>query len=309
MLLYTTSMSVIQVQKVQSLTGHRSAIYNLQPTQDEGVILSAAGDGMIVRWNLSHPDEGELVAKLPNSVYAIHLPESGLLLAGHNYDGIHLLDWRNKKEVASLQLTRSAIFDIQSLHGLAYVGTGDGAVEVIDYRKMSVVRTLPSGSGSARSIAVNDKRRELAVGYSDHFIRIFDLDTYALKKEWKAHQNSVFSVIYNQSHDLLLSGSRDARLKAWDPEQDYVLRQEVVAHLFAINHITYSPDNKHFVTCSLDKTVKVWDADRLSLLKVIDKARHAGHSSSVNRVLWSSFQNRLISAGDDRMISVWDVIF
>ncbi|MBS1544669.1 MAG: WD40 repeat domain-containing protein [Bacteroidetes bacterium] len=302
-------MGSIQVQKVQSLTGHRSAIYSLQPTEDEGVILSSAGDGMIVRWDLRHPDEGEMIAKLPNSVYAIHVPEANLLLAGHNYDGIHLLDWRNKKEVASLQLTRSAIFDIQSLRGLAYVGTGDGEVVVVDYKKMAVVRTLPSGSGSARSIAVSDKRRELAVGYSDHFIRIFDLDTYALKKEWVAHQNSVFSVIYNHAHDLLLSGSRDARLKAWEPGKDYALRQEVVAHLFAINHIAYSPDNKHFVTCSLDKTVKVWDADRLALLKVIDKARHAGHSSSVNRLLWTSFQNRLISAGDDRMISVWDVIF
>jgi WD40 repeat protein len=42
---------------------------------------------------------------------------------------------------------------------------------------------------------------------------------------------------------------------------------------------------------------------------LIDKARHAGHSASVNRLLWSSFNNQLISASDDRTISIWDVTF
>jgi hypothetical protein len=40
-------------------------------------------------------------------------------------------------------------------------------------------------------------------------------------------------------------------------------------------------------------------------LKVIDKARHAGHGTSVNKLLWTP--NRLLSASDDRSISAWDI--
>jgi WD40 repeat protein len=82
-----------------------------------------------------------------------------------------------------------------------------------------------------------------------------------------------------------------------------------VAHLYAINHLDFSPNGKHFVTCSMDKSIKVWDAEKLKLLKVIDRARHAGHGTSVNKVLWTKYQDQLLSASDDRTISVWNLIF
>ncbi|MFM8834779.1 MAG: WD40 repeat domain-containing protein, partial [Cytophagales bacterium] len=52
--------------------------------------------------------------------------------------------------------------------------------------------------------------------------------------------------------------------------------------------------------------IKIWDANTLQLLKVIDKARHAGHGTSVNKLWWSSHQQQLVSASDDRSISVWE---
>ena len=107
----------------------------------------------------------------------------------------------------------------------------------------------------------------------------------------------------------LLSGARDARLKMWDTSANYAQASEVVAHMFAINHLAFSPDSKHFVTCSMDKSIKVWDAQSLKLLKVIDRSRHAGHGTSVNKVLWTGFHNQLLSASDDRTISVWNINF
>jgi len=98
-------------------------------------------------------------------------------------------------------------------------------------------------------------------------------------------------------------------LKAWDAGQGYKPVGEAVAHLYALNHIAYSPDAKHFVTCSLDKSIKVWRTSDLTLLKVIDKARHAGHGTSVNRLLWTPFEDELVSASDDRTISIWKLFF
>jgi WD40 repeat protein len=139
-------------------------------------------------------------------------------------------------------------------------------------------------------------------------IRVFDFDL-RLKREWKAHENSIFTLLYSSDGRTLFSGSRDARLKTWDVTNDYQKAAEVVAHLFAINHIDFSPDNKHFVTCSLDKSIKVWDLEEMKLLKVIDRARHGGHRTSVNKLLWTSHEEQLLSASDDRTISVWHIIF
>jgi WD40 repeat protein len=303
-------MVTLHVQKLHTLAGHRDCVYTLQGSSDSRFFFSGSGDGMVVVWNLEAPEVGEVIAKLPNSVYALHhQPGSDVLIAGHNYDGIHILDWKNKKEVGSLQLTKAAIFDIQSFEQQLLVATGEGSLIKVDSKNLVVIGQVQSSEKSARAISISKERGEIAVGYSDHNIRIYDLDNLKLKYEWNAHTNSVFTVRYTPDGKFLISGSRDARLKVWDAETGYLQVAEVVAHLYAINHLDFSPDGKHFVTCSMDKSIKVWDAEKLKLLKVIDRARHAGHGTSVNKVLWTSYHDQLLSASDDRTISVWNINF
>ncbi|MGZ0017666.1 WD40 repeat domain-containing protein [Yeosuana sp. AK3] len=39
----------------------------------------------------------------------------------------------------------------------------------------------------------------------------------------------------------------------------------------------------------------------------IDKEKHDGHLYSVNKLIWSTYNNYLISAGDDRTIIIWEI--
>ncbi len=303
-------MASPQVIKLHTLLGHNDCVYTLQSADVPNRFFSGAGDGMVVLWDLASPSEGQLIAKLQNSVYALHHhPETHQLIIGHNYEGIHVVDWKNKVETGSLKFTTAAIFDITSYSNNIFVATADGTVYAIDHQKLRIINSVKLSDKSARTLAVNPKQKELAVGYSDHRIRVFDLETLALKHEWSAHGNSVFSVRYSPNFKFLLSSSRDARLKVWNSGAKYAQQTEVVAHMYAINHIDFSPDGKHFVTCSMDKSIKVWDAEEFQLLKVIDKSRHAGHGTSVNKLLWTNFSNQLVSASDDRTISIWNIIF
>ena len=263
---------------------------------------------MVVRWHLDRPDLGDLVAQVPASVYALHYEaEQNRLWVGQNYEGLHLIDPVRKVEVGSLKLTSAAIFDIKQHQTTAYVALSDGVVVVIDTEQLAIRKHLKASEQSARCLAINPVKHELAVGYSDSTVRLFDLTTLDLKQTIVAHANSIFTVAYTPDFLHLLTGSRDARLKCWDVDRGYGLQQEVVAHLFAINHLVFSPDGQLMATASMDKSIKIWDAQTLRLLKVVDRARHAGHGTSVNRLLWTKYQNRLLSASDDRTISVWEV--
>ena len=298
----------MNIKRLHSFSGHRDCIYNLQAANKSNHFFSASGDGMIVLWDLTTLSDGELIATLPNSVYALHYHQpTGLLVAGNNYNGIHFLNWKEKREEGSLQMTKSAIFDIQSYGSILFVGDKDGVLSKVDIVERKVITRKRISEQSIRSIAININRGEVAVGSSDNFIRVFDLETLELVHEWEGHLNSVFTVRYTPDSNYLFSGSRDARLKVWDVASGYIKAAELVAHMYAINHIEFSPDSKHFVTCSLDRSIKVWDLSELRLLKVIDKARHAGHGTSVNRLLWTRHQIQLVSAGDDKTISVWDI--
>lgn len=302
-------MTQVQIKRIHSLTGHRNAVYTLHAGGRPSEFFSGSGDGMIVHWNLESPENGDLIAKLPNSVYALeYLPVEDILIAGHNYEGIHLLDWKNKRELASLKLTVAAIFDIQTLEDRLLIASGDGMLNMVDWKTLSVTAKVRASEKNARTVAVSPMRGEIAVGFSDSFVRVFD-ERLVLKREWKAHENSVFTLRFSPDGEWLLSGSRDARLKVWSVRSAYSKAEEVVAHMYAINHIEFSPDGKHFVTCSMDKSIKVWDARTLKLLKVIDRSRHAGHGTSVNKLLWTDYHQQLLSASDDRSISVWQIIF
>lgn len=303
-------MSAVQVTKLHSFSGHRDCVYTLQPGEAPNLFFSAAGDGMVVLWDLQNPGDGELVAKVPNSIYSLlHLADKKLLIAGQNFSGIHLIDYQNKKEVASLHLTASYIFDIQSFENDLVIAAGDGTVFIVDLEKWVLKKRISASAKSARAVAINPITGEVAVGFSDHAIRIYGLDDYALKQEIKAHDNSVFALRYSPDGNYLFSGSRDARLKVWGARASYPLEEEVAAHLYAINHIAFSPDGNYFASASMDKSIKVWQTKDLNLLKVIDKGRHAGHGTSVNKLLWTSFHDQLVSASDDRTISAWDLLF
>lgn len=296
----------IGVQRQHTLTGHRNCVYALLGSPGGEDVFSADGNGSVVRWRLGEPDKGYLVAQLPRSVYAMaYEPQSHQLLIGQNFEGLHEVDWQRKVEIRSLRLTDAAIFDMLAIGEHLWVALGDGSLAVVHLPSWSVVHRLSLSNRSARTLAYHPGRNELLVGYSDHFIRVVDAQTGALRQEWRAHANSVFTLAFSPDYSLLLSGGRDARLRAWNPGANYHPGVELVAHLFALNHIVFSPDGQFFVTCSMDKSIKVWSATEARLLKVIDKSRHAGHGTSVNRLLWLPATQQFISAGDDCTLAVW----
>lgn len=301
-------MNKINITKLTTLTGHKDCIYTVEKSKDPAVLFSGAGDGLVVKWDLQEPENGRLMAKLDSSVYALHYSEfNNLLLIGQNFDGLHMVDIAVNKNIGSLNLTTAAIFDIKSYGNKAFIGTGEGIVIVVDLETLSVVKRIKASAKSARSIAINPVENEFAVGFSDNVIRIFDLQSYEIKQICEGHTNSVFTVRYTPDFSCLLSAGRDANLKIWKAGTQYELLDSIVAHMYAINHIEYSPDSKYFVTCSMDKSIKVWDASAYQLLKVIDKARHAGHGTSVNKLCWTTYNNLLVSGSDDRTLSVWDI--
>lgn len=294
------------VEKIDTFGGHRDPIYTLERGVAAEQFFSAGGDGQVVQWHLDRPDMGDLIANVQASVYALALhPDTGLLWVGQNYEGIHVIKPAQKQKITSLKLTSAAIFDIKFYKNDAFVALSDGTLVVLDATQVVVRKHIKAANQSARCIAVNPVERELAVGYSDHIVRIFDLTTYELKRAIPAHTNSVFTIAYSPDFRSLLTAGRDAHLKVWDVENSYALQQDIVAHMFAINHMTFSPDGDLLATASMDKSIKIWNAETYQLVKVVDRARHAGHGTSVNRVLWTTYRQELLSASDDRTISVW----
>lgn len=299
-------MKSIAIEKFKTLTGHNAPVYAISLGLRSDHFYSSGNDGMIVEWKLDGTEDGRMLAKVSNSVYALKLiPNTGHLIAGQNYDGIHIIDLNKGKETGSLKLTDSAIFDIKDHKDHLFAATGNGEIVVVDLRSMNILKRIRLSSEKVRTLEIAGD--VMIAGYSDNAIRVIRLKDFELLKTWTAHRNSVFTLKMDPSGKYLLSGGRDAHLNLWHVHGDFSLSESIVAHMFTINTIEFNPGGTHFLTGSMDKTIKLWDSVERKLLKVIDSARFGGHLSSVNKLVWSNYKNRVISCSDDRTISLWNI--
>ena len=299
-------MNKISVKKLHTFLGHNESIYTLEEVSDQK-FLSAGGDGMVVLWDLETPDEGEVIVKVPGSIYAIHYdPKEKALYVGQNNEGLHKIDFETKKEIGSVNLGNHQIFDIKIIDNELWVALQSGEVVILT-KDLQLISRNKFGSDRVRSIERFGS--EVAIAFSDNVTRIFDLNAKEVVHELKGHKNSVFSSRYHPSGKYLTSVSRDAHIKVWDANENYVLRESIAGHLYSINHLVFRNDGRYFVTGSMDKAIKLWDAYNFKLLKVLDKHRHAGHGNSVNKLLWMNFRDLLVSCSDDRSISIWEIDF
>ena len=298
--------------KIAEFTGHRESIYALATMEGGAGIYSAGGDGLVVGWMKDRNPEstGTVAAKVPGSVYALcSISTRPVLLAGQNQYGIHRIDLKTY-ESASVATGKAAIFTLAegASNGLVYAGLSTGELIGLDYETLEIRNRIQLSNTSIRAVAVHPGGHEIAVGSSDHHIRIYRTDETepVLQYHWQGHVNSVFSLTYSPDGRSLLSAGRDARVMRWDAADAYRSVGSVNAHLHTIHQASYSPDGKHFLTCSMDKTIKIWSSDDLRLLRVIDRGRHGGHSSSVNRLTWLD-DFHFASAGDDRRVILWQL--
>jgi WD repeat-containing protein 61 len=295
---------------IATLAGHRDAVYALAGRPGSDRVFSSGADGLVVAWNVATPEQdGELLARVDNSVYALReLPEQGLLLLAQNFQGVQAIDLQTKKLAYATALPPVAIFDLvysESRQRL-YCALADGTLAVLRGPDFRLENLLRLSQKSLRSLALSEVKNELAVGSSDHLVRVLDLDSLAVKTTLADATNSVFSVAYSPDEQYLLAAGRDAHLRRYTTA-NYALQATVIAHMYTINHLAFSADGRYLATCSLDKSIKLWDADTLALLRVLDRARAAGHGTSVNKLVWPGSQQRLVSCSDDRSLAVWQV--
>ena len=298
----------MQLNKIDTFSGHRGAVFSLLKGVEDHLFFSAGADGWIVQWNLQKPDVGKAIAQVEGSVYSMFLEkEADVLWIGQNNEGVHGVRLSDSTRIFSIKLASLTIFDMKLFHQQVWIAHNDGLLTIIDLKSRNILKHIKVSQKNARKILVLDENR-VAVGYSDGFIRIFD-EKYELVDFWQAHSNSIFSLAYFEKNHELVSVGRDAKVKKWnltDPDFKKNAR-EVIGHIYAINDVVLHPNLPLLATASMDKTIKIWQLDELKLLKVIDAARHGGHKNSVNKLLWSNYENQLISGSDDKNISVWTI--
>lgn len=292
---------------LHTLSGHQNPIYALANSNQKDTFFSAGNDKGVVEWSLNTMSFVKVILPVQSSVYALHTYQN-LLFVAQRSGLILVFDLLEQKVKATLSHHQKGVFDVKTIaHKNEIISTGeDGTVAVWSLKDFTLLYNFPVLQNTVRAIALSKDEKEVALGCKDGIIRIYNSDDYTLIKELEGHKFAVTALQYAPNGTYLISGSRDAQLKIWSLP-DYILSYSVPAHMFSIYSIIFHPTLPYFATCSQDKSIKLWDSETFKLYKILSLEKNTpGHFHSINKMIWSTDGQHLISTGDDRQVMVWD---
>ena len=148
------------------------------------------------------------------------------------------------------------------------------------------------------AVTFSQDGKYIAIGTTDSFIRIWELESMQLIHTLKGHNGNVFYIVFGKKDEIMVSGSFQNELIIWDTktfkplkileeEKGYngsfqlfqnnkylvntgncminvwdISKGEIIRSIPVqcdLQSVQLTPDEKYLITCAEDHTVKIWD--------------------------------------------------
>jgi len=185
------------------------------------------------------------------------------------------------------------------------IGTNSNKVQLWDTQASKLVRTLRGHSGRVASMAWN--QHWLSSGGRDSLIIQHDVrSANHVVSRYKAHEQEVCGLKWNEDGTSLASGGNENYLCIWDASMssrsrnrgnlfssDVSPRLVLKQHKAAVKALDWCPFNRGLLASgggTADRSIKLWNSNSGAMLKSIDTG------SQVCSILWSKHQRELCSS-------------
>jgi COMPASS component SWD3 len=120
--------------------------------------------------------------------------------------------------------------------------------------------------------------------------------------ELRGHTSFVFTVAFNASANLLVSGGFDENVKMWDPRTGTCV-STIPAHSEPITGVSFNRDSTCIASSSFDGLVRVWDTATSSCLRTF----YAEGNPPVSSVKFSPNGKFVLAGTLDDKLRLWNV--
>ena len=248
-------------------------------------------------------------------------PDGKSLASGDLYGSV--LVWNVADRKLRFELTGTAG---QNITGLAFspdgklIATGNGkSVKLWDAANGQELKTFSGHTDQIWSVAFSPDSKRLASGSHDKSVKVWDIANGEAITTLTGKDGAFLSMAFS-SDGKWLAGSTsygDSSVVLWDT-RDWKESQRLSPINGQVRSIAFSPNSQRLMTASDDGTVQVWDSQTgEDLLTLRDRRQpksqkpeesHAHHHVQMKSVALSFDGKRLVSAGSNGFVTVWDAV-
>lgn len=296
---------------LQVLKGHSAAVHSLSFATDGTFLMTASIDGTVKRWELDRASQPDLLEH-PCPVNSVVFLDNGRTIATAGIDGNirywDLADGTLRTEVSAHQgaVWRIAALQVDGQPLLISSGQ-DEHVRVWDRQTHQCILKLNSPPRSLDPLPIAVFAGDSLVAFSDktHNVAVWDLRNRKQLASYKTGR--VEDLDFSPDGRFLLSALgpfleiRDSR------SGDLLLQWEGASRV--TKHVRFSPDGRKIAAATHNQLVKLWQRDDApgALPENLTSPRVlTGSAGIVDALNYSHDGTVLATAGDDRVIRIWD---
>lgn len=200
-------------------------------------------------------------APLPATALAFH-PDGARLVAGGCYE---LIEW----ETTRPQIARRIPGNAQRTYALEFDPSGSllavaggapgvhGEARLLNGADYAEIKVLGTSDDVALDCAFRPDGKELAVGFADRSIRVYDATSGAELRTIQSHADFVTDVAWSDDGRRLGAASCDGSAKLFDARSGELIAA-YMGHGQPVYGIAFSPDGEHAFSSGVDKKVHKW---------------------------------------------------
>lgn len=176
-------------------------------------------------------------------------------------------------------------------------GLGDGRVLVLGAGQDSSVTVIHEGGGWA-SVSVSRDGRRLAAAHMDGRVRVWDVATLDLLREWRAHDG--FAQVAWAAGDRLVTGGADGAVRTWDASSGN-LQCESSRHTRRVYCLAVSADGTMVASGGMDQLAVVHETATGAHVVTFHE-----HTGTVANIAFTAGGRQLLTCGPDGRLLRWD---
>ncbi|MCF6353062.1 MAG: hypothetical protein L3J06_08635 [Cyclobacteriaceae bacterium] len=287
-----------------NFNGHRGAVTALAPSENNHSFYSGGADGLIIRWDLKIPNEGEVILKLQGYIACIaYNAEEKLLYVSVNHKGVYVIS-NIGKIVAFIDIPATSFGKIKLVLNSIVLSTGIGEVLVLERSGGKIQHRIITGLTTYPPLACNQTEVWFASVNEVNRMNLVQGNQQSTQCKFVGQINTISlrqsEAVLFSSHGVFCVSYKNIKISSLQ-----IFHQSPSVKNIVFNQACFNLNDSTFLGLT-DTNLLIHFNVLKNELNLLNQSENE-HKDPINDILWIENYKFVVTADSDSKIGVWQL--